>query len=175
MPAIDLWRFALPWFFVSNVRTAELVGCAAELSAAPMLTSSDAGPPAAPVLGHCLNWARGHALPVLGSPQLVRSRSQLLSVQFHCPQYPGIEPCIPANAPSPARNMPHSLSCRRAAVVPCLSAVVSDSKDSDHLSQNLSVPALVLWAPPDGSTPADSCRSANVVLVWCQALSQPQA
>ena len=44
-----------------------------------------------------------------------------------------------------------------------------------HISQHLPVPALLLWAPPDGSTPANSCRSANVVLVSCQALSQPQA
>ena len=44
---------------------------------------------------------------------------------------------------------------------------------SNHLSHHLSVPALILWAPPDKSTPAQlvpNCqRGAH------QALSQPQA
>ena len=41
------------------------------------------------------------------------------SVQLHCPQCPGIVPCIPANAPSPAGNMQYNLSCHRAGFDTC--------------------------------------------------------
>ena len=44
-----------------------------------------------------------------------------------------------------------------------------------HLSQHLSVPSLVLWSSPDGSTPPHSCRCSNVVIVLSQAFAQPQA
>ena len=62
---------------------------------------------------HYLSWARSHPLPVLAYGRLVHLRPQLLSVLLHCPQCPGIVPCILANVPLHSRSMPHNLSFHR--------------------------------------------------------------